>query len=273
MPPLNPLPQSTIDIVRQWITDGALDDRVVVLDPVRITSVSPAPGAILAAQPAQIVAGFDRDLDAATVNTLTFILEASTDGTFDNGDDVQIMSAGITLPTTTSAQFDLTGVVLADDIYRVRLLGDGLNVIMDTDANALDGENLGIFPSGDGTAGGDWASQFTISTPPVLMPNLDSIQQFIFTPRCASCHSGVMPSGSLDLSDADTSFVELVNIAAANGEAFLRVAPTDPDMSYLIIKLEGNQVIGTPMPPPLGGLPQADIDVVRDWITNGALRN
>ena len=95
----------------------------------------------------------------------------------------------------------------------------------------------------------------------------------MFTPRCAVCHTGVgaVLPGVLNLTDADASFMSLVNQPAIQ-EAFMRVAPTDPDNSYLIIKLEGNQVVGTPMPPPAGGLPQADIDVIRLWITNGAVR-
>ena len=128
MPPSGMLPQTTIDIVRQWIIDGALDDRVVPPTPVRVSSLSPVPGGILMAQPTQIVAGFDRPLDATSVNVNTFILEASgNDGTFADGNEVQIVAASISVPIVNpqSAVFDLTGVVLADDTYRVLLLGTG----------------------------------------------------------------------------------------------------------------------------------------------------
>ena len=65
-------------------------------------------------------------------------------------------------------------------------------------------------------------------------------------------------------------FLELVGVPSSQNAAISRVAPTDPDNSYLIQKLEGNA--GTQMP--LGGaaLDPAVIAEIRLWITNGALR-
>src|SRR5210317_211292 len=111
MPPGAPLPQSEIDVIRQWITDGAIDDRVVVLDPITVTSLSPMPNAALDAQPANIVAGFSRELNQATVDATTFLLTASGgDGTFADGNEVPITAAAITVPAANpqSAVFDLT---------------------------------------------------------------------------------------------------------------------------------------------------------------------
>ena len=86
---------------------------------------------------------------------LTFLLEASGgDATFGDGNESNISASNITT-TPTSATLDLTSVTLADDTYRVRLLGSGASIIMDLDANALDGEFSGTFPSGDDVAGGD----------------------------------------------------------------------------------------------------------------------
>ena len=130
-----------------------------------------------------------------------------------------------------SAIFDLQGLALADDTYRVRLLGNGANVIMDMDANALDGEYLGVFPSGNGAAGGDFVVTFTVTTPVVIGPTLDQIQAVVFTPQCASCHTGagaVLP-GSMNLSDADASHLNLVNIDSVNEPGIIRVVPGDPD--------------------------------------------
>jgi hypothetical protein len=48
MPPGAPLPQSEIDVIRQWITDGAIDDTVVPPQaPITVTSLSPMPNAAL----------------------------------------------------------------------------------------------------------------------------------------------------------------------------------------------------------------------------------
>lgn len=270
------LAQADIDVIRQWITDGAIDDRVQASTPIRVSSLSPMPGANLSAAPMQIIAGFDRDPDASTVNMNTFILEASGgDTTFGDGNEVQIAAAMISVPVanTMSAVFDVPAATpLIDDTYRVRLLGSGASMILDLDANVLDGEFAGAFPSGDGAAGGDFEAQFSITTPVVLGPTLDQIQVVVFTPSCAGCHTGVNPPAGLDLSDADTSFLALVNMASQQQAAVLRVAPMLPDDSYLIRKLEDIAGISGGQMPPAAALPQATIDVIRQWILNGAMR-
>jgi len=278
MPLGGALPQSDIDVIRQWIMDGAIDDRVQASNPIRISSLSPMPGAVLSTAPTQIIAGFDREPDASTVNANTFILEASGgDTTFSDGNEVPIAAFSITVPGANpqSAVFDLTGVAVADDTYRVRLLGSGASVILDLDANALDGEFAGVFPSGDSTAGGDFEAQFTIATPVVIGPTLDQIQAVVFTPSCATagCHSGGAPAASLNLSDADTSLLALVGVPSQQQAAVLRVAPMDPDNSYLIRKLEGAAgITGAQMPLGRPALDQAVIDEIRQWIVDGALR-
>jgi hypothetical protein len=162
-----PLSQATIDVIRQWITEGATDDRAPSADPIRVSALSPVPDSDGEA-PAEIIAMFDRELDVSTVNVNTFILERSGgDGTFGDGNEESIAAADITTPDTMpmSATFDLAGVDLPDDTYRVRLLGSGASVILDIDANALDGEFTGSFPSGDGTEGGDFEATFTVTAP------------------------------------------------------------------------------------------------------------
>lgn len=278
--PLNaaPLPQSTIDIIRQWITDGALDDRAPSADPIRLTSLSPVPGSDLDTAPTDIVAMFDRELDVSTVNANTFILEASgTDGTFGDGNETTITATAITTSPANApmtATFDLTGVALADDTYRVRLLGDGASVILDIDANALDGEFSGAFPTGDGTQGGDFEATFSLTTA-VAGPTLDELQAAIFGPRCSGCHSGPtsnsLPSG-MDVSSADATFASLVGVASLQEPALNRVSAGDPANSYLVQKLEGTAATGQRMP--VGGpfLDQTEMDDIRQWIADGANR-
>ncbi len=70
--------------------------------------------------------------------------------------------------------------------------------------------------------------------------------------------------------DAANSYALLVGIASGERPNLLRVAPGDPNNSYLIQKLEGTAGIGERMPAGLPALPQADIDVIRQWITDGA---
>ena len=51
MPPTGGLDPSIIDTIRQWISDGALDDTSGAATPIRVSSLSPAPGAILSTAP------------------------------------------------------------------------------------------------------------------------------------------------------------------------------------------------------------------------------
>jgi hypothetical protein len=274
MPPSGMLPQVDIDVIKQWITDGAIDDTVVPpAAPIQVSSLSPAPLSDLATPPTQIVAGFTRDLDQSTVNAQTFLVTASGgDGVFGNGNDTQLTAAAINVPSGNprSATFDLTGVTMNDDTYEVRLLGTGANVVMDLDTNALDGENQGAFPSGNGTAGGNYVTTFTITTPIVLGPTLPQIQAVVFTPTCATvtCHFGGVPAAGLNLEDGN-SYANLVGVTSSQDVNFMRVNPGDPDNSYLVRKLEGNGTVATIMPP-TGMLPAAQIQAIRDWIAAGA---
>lgn len=276
MPPSGMIPQADIDSVRQWITDGAIDDTVVVLAPITVTSLTPAPNAALAAAPTQIVVGFSRDVDATTLNAMTFILESSGgDGNFNSGNEGQIVAADIRTPVgnPAGAVFDLTGVTLLDDTYRITMFGNGPNVIMDLDANALDGD--GGVPSGNGIAGGDFVSLFTLTTPIVLGPTLDQIQAVIFGPMCSICHSGTGSTSGImdmDLRDADASHATLVNVTSAQDSNFTRVLPGQSANSYLVHKLQGVATVGGQMPP---GTPltAAQIAAIEQWINDGALRN
>lgn len=278
--PLNQpaLQQSVINIVRQWISDGATDDRRPSSAPIRVASLSPAPGAALTSAPASIIAMFDRELDTSTVNANTFVLEASGgDGSFTEGNESAVTATAITTPNMNpmSATFDLSGASLADDTYRVTLRGSGASIIQDLDSNALDGEFSGSFPSGDGNEGGDFAAAFTLATPATI--TLDDLQATLFGPTCASagCHtgptSGSLPSG-MDLSDADATFASIVNVASLQVPTLSRVAPGDPDNSYLVQKIEGTAAQGSRMPLGGGRLDQALIDNVRQWISDGASR-
>ena len=110
------------------------------------------------------------------------------------------------------------------------------------------------------------------ATPP-LEANFQSIQANVFTPICARCHSGGSAPEGLQL-DAAHSYALLVGVPSVEVPSVLRVKPGDPDNSYLIMKLEGAPgIVGAQMP--FGGpyLPQSTIDVIRQWIIDGALES
>ncbi|MDH4124488.1 MAG: CHRD domain-containing protein [Gammaproteobacteria bacterium] len=105
---------------------------------------------------------------------------------------------------------------------------------------------------------------------------LAQIQASVFTPVCSGCHSGptgnVLPSG-MNLSNANASFNALVNVASLQ-VALDRVEPGNPDNSYLIRKLEGGpNIVLNRMPQGGPFLDQATIDMVRQWISDGAPNN
>ena len=113
-------------------------------------------------------------------------------------------------------------------------------------------------PIGEGGTGGG-----------VLAPTLASIQQNVFTPVCTACHAGAAAPQGLRL-DAASSAASLIGVPSTEVPSVLRVAPGNPDASYLIQKLEGNAAVGDRMP--LGGpfLDAPTIEVIREWISQGA---
>ena len=127
-----------------------------------------------------------------------------------------------------------------------------------------------MFPSGDGTQGGDFEAMFTVTTPS-SGATLEAIQAAVFTPTCANagCHTGDSPPEGLRL-DEGFSFDNLVEVPSSEVPELLRVDPGKPDESYLVQKIEGTAAEGAQMP--LGGPPldQNLIDDIREWITNDA---
>src|SRR6267378_8492132 len=128
-------------------------------------------------------------------------------------------------------------------------------------ACAGNGEGLDANGQPLGSAGG---------TPPPLTADFQSIQDNVFTPVCVRCHSGAGAPQGLQL-DAAHSYALLVGVPSSEDPSLLRVKAGVKRSSYLVLKLAGSPgIIGAQMP--FGGppLPQATLDVIRQWITNGA---
>ncbi len=100
------------------------------------------------------------------------------------------------------------------------------------------------------------------------------IQLEIFTPSCAvaSCHDTTTHQSGLDLSEGN-AYVQIVNVASAEVPALKRVAPNDPDNSYLFQKINGTASVGVQMPSGAPRLGSDQINLVRDWILSGAPNN
>jgi methionine-rich copper-binding protein CopC len=103
-----------------------------------------------------------------------------------------------------------------------------------------------------------------------ITADFQSIQDNVFTPICSQCHIGASAPEGLQL-DAAHSYNLLVGVPSNEQPNLLRVKPGDPDSSYMVHKIEGlSGITGGQMPLGETPLPQATIDAIRQWITNGA---
>ena len=106
--------------------------------------------------------------------------------------------------------------------------------------------------------------------PQPVVSAFSEIQTTVFSPICAECHGAVRMSAGLQL-NSQSSFAAIVGVRSTQNSSLSRIEPGDPDNSYLVQKIEGTAAFGGRMP--LGGarLPQDRIDLIRQWVTDGAL--
>ncbi len=109
-------------------------------------------------------------------------------------------------------------------------------------------------------------------------PSFSQDIQPIFTNSCAvsNCHVTPVPRGDMNLRTS-VAYAQIVNVPAFELETMMRVSPGHPALSYLVHKLEGTHESvegwGDQMPRGQPPLPTAQISLIREWITAGALRN
>ena len=103
--------------------------------------------------------------------------------------------------------------------------------------------------------------------------------QSVFTANCIGCHSGAGAPEGMSLASG-VSYGLIVDVAAGEVAALKRVRPFLPDSSYLVHKIQGTQGTvggsGARMPRGCSGgtcLPNATINIIRNWILQGALNN
>lgn len=104
--------------------------------------------------------------------------------------------------------------------------------------------------------------------------------QPIFSGSCAfsGCHGSNAnpPQKPMELT-AGQAYDNIVGVSSAELPSMLRIAPGEPDQSYLIHKIQGtqNSVGGSGDRMPLGMAPlaQSTIDLIRRWVEEGASRN
>lgn len=106
-----------------------------------------------------------------------------------------------------------------------------------------------------------------------LEPTFSSISELIFIPKCAlyTCHSPAyyQQSGDIDFSTT-VVYDSLVNVRSNLFPNQFRIKPGDPDNSNLIKRLEGTVLAGIPLE--RSSISQEEINVIRQWIKDGATR-
>lgn len=111
-------------------------------------------------------------------------------------------------------------------------------------------------------------------------PAFSEVQSEVFDVSCVSsaCHDDGTRAGGLSLSGA-SSYDAIVGVepttATAAADGLLLVAPSEPDRSFLLSKVTGELAPGDGALMPLtgGALPDSSIQLIRDWIAAGALRD
>jgi hypothetical protein len=203
--------------------------------------------------------------------------------------DVQVPTVSLTSPGTTVSDTVALTADASDNqgVVEVRFLVDGALIASDTtapysidwDTTTSGNGQVTLTAEADDAAGNTGVSADVVVTVQNASPvTLSMLQAQFFGPTCSvsGCHSGptsnALPSG-MNLTSAANSFAALVNVTSLQVGSLNRVTPGDPDNSYLVHKLEGTQSVGGRMP--LGGpfLNQAQLDMLRQWIADGALNN
>jgi len=127
--------------------------------------------------------------------------------------------------------------------------------------------------SGSDATGPDDDSNGSGVRQPIADPSFSQVIQALFEDRsctAANCH-GSGQSAGLDLR-AGNSYGSLVNQPAQSEAGKIRVIPGNAQDSYIVIKVEGRQAVGSRMP--VGGaLDAVDITNIRNWINQGAKNN
>jgi hypothetical protein len=123
--------------------------------------------------------------------------------------------------------------------------------------------------AGCGDYGAEPSAPADGGNPPAATVSFAAAIQPLFDTHCAGCH-GEAGNAGLDLR-AGVSHGHLVGVAATES-SLARIQPGDPAASWLYRKISAQQDVGSSMPPgdPLSG---ADVELVRVWITEGALDN
>ena len=136
---------------------------------------------------------------------------------------------------------------------------------------------VGLAACGDDSPTAPTTPSTTPTTPATpatgnLTATLSSIQSEVFNLSCVTHHGPSVAEAGLDLSEG-RSFENLVDVTSTQRGLDL-VEPNDAENSYLIHKLEGRAgIVGARMPPNGPFITDEALDIVKQWIDEGAQDN
>jgi hypothetical protein len=159
------LTNAQIAVIRQWISDGAIDDRTAMASPAglagnlfKVVAVNPQPDTVLKQAPAYITLAMNRAVDASLVNAKTVkVIASGGDGTYADGNEYIVGPVAIDVSAKNPALItvDLNGAALVADHYRIVITDNAGIAVASTDGDLLDGD-------GDGAPGGEFFSRFIV---------------------------------------------------------------------------------------------------------------
>jgi hypothetical protein len=135
-----PLPQATIDAMRQWVANGAPNVPAASVASVAtgfaVQATAPVDEAVVTAPVAQIVVAFTRDADASLVNRTTVMLER-IDTAAQAGAPEQMPLAAALAGKNAAVLLITPSAALDAGVYRVTLRGTGGGALADMNASTL----------------------------------------------------------------------------------------------------------------------------------------
>lgn len=88
---------------------------------------------------------------------------------------------------------------------------------------------------------------------------------------CTSCHNTQLKDYYAGLDLSDNPFDNIVGVKSTQRTNEFLIKPNYPEESYLYRKLTGENIDGTVMPPS-GKLNHIQLDIIKSWIENGAIK-
>ncbi|MDE2742977.1 MAG: hypothetical protein OXI58_15395 [Gemmatimonadota bacterium] len=116
----------------------------------------------------------------------------------------------------------------------------------------------------DSTVGPDGEGEGTLTE-----ASLAQVRE-VFAVSCtfSGCHSGGEPAGDLSL-EGDFA-ARIVGVDSGQRPDFKLVDPGNPNKSYLLIKVRGDDEIISQQMPPGNPLSAEQVEIIRAWIASGA---